>query len=141
MKKTIALKQITRRGSNNQPDHILVDEKLLKSTFATSYFNFISDHKSIVFRYGGEQNEFTTEALEKIHFDVDLHKRQKKTSADELINSHKANKQKTTAAKSQPKFRRRINNPDMASCWLNGVFNLFYQLSITHQVSLISILS
>ena len=54
--------------SNNQLDHILVDEKIFNCSFVTSYFNFISDHKSVVFRFGGEGNRLTNEALEKINF-------------------------------------------------------------------------
>ena len=41
-------------------------DELLKMTYATSFFNFISDHNSIVLRIGGIHNNFTSEVLEKI---------------------------------------------------------------------------
>jgi endonuclease/exonuclease/phosphatase family metal-dependent hydrolase len=45
------LKEPTTK-SYHQPDHILVDKSLKERVFATSFFNFISDHKSIVARIG-----------------------------------------------------------------------------------------
>ena len=38
--------------SYNQPDHILGDKSLKGKIFVTSFFNFISDHKTIVARVG-----------------------------------------------------------------------------------------
>ena len=68
---------ITREASNNQPDHILVDKNFEETCFATSFFNFISDHNSIVVRLGGLSNEFTSETLKKFHFDSELHLKSK----------------------------------------------------------------
>ena len=80
--KFMALKEITRVSSNNQPDHILADKKFKKHCFATSYFNFASDHKSIVFRLGDDENELTPEALQRIHFEAELHLKSKKSEKE-----------------------------------------------------------
>ena len=48
--KYVALKEVTRVISNNQVDHVLADKSFQGKCLATSYYNFISDHKSIVIR-------------------------------------------------------------------------------------------
>ncbi len=45
------LKEPTTK-SFHQPDHILVDRSQKKRVYITSFYNFISDHKSIVARIG-----------------------------------------------------------------------------------------
>ena len=42
-RKLFALSEITRRLSNNQLDHVLVDKIFDKVIYATSFHNFISD--------------------------------------------------------------------------------------------------
>ena len=49
------LKEPTTK-SYHQPDHILVDKSLKERVFVTSFYNFISDHKSIVARIGVGNN-------------------------------------------------------------------------------------
>ena len=73
-----ALKEITRPVSNNQLDYIFIDETMKNNSFATSYNNFISDHKSIVVRVGSEGNELTNATKEKIHFNLELHLKSQK---------------------------------------------------------------
>ena len=125
-KKSLALKEVTRCTSNNQVDHILVNDKLLKMTYATSFFNFISDHKSIVLRIGSQHNKIRGEILEKVANEalskIELKNNQNKVNADNVPESYKESN------KEEPKqlisFRRRIRNPDMASCWLNSCLQL-----------------
>ena len=74
--KFISLKEITRIVSNNQVDHILADKIFEGKSYSTSYFNFISDHKSIVMRVT-INSTFTDEALERILFDSEHHLRGK----------------------------------------------------------------
>ena len=120
-KKEIALVETTRIVSNNQLDHILVDTKLMKCSFVTSFFNFVSDHKSIVFRFGGEANTFTDEASAKINFKIESHLKGNKEQTLQL-QCPQTNKKTNLEAKSQ--FQRRMKNPDMASCWLNACLQL-----------------
>ena len=40
----------------NQLDHILIERSLQNTSFATSFTNFMSDHKTIVVRIGAEGN-------------------------------------------------------------------------------------
>ncbi len=61
----MSLKEETRR--KNQLDHIFVQNYLAERVFSTSFFNFMSDHKSIVIRIGGEGNMLSDEARQKIH--------------------------------------------------------------------------
>ena len=71
--KYLALDEITRRASNNQPDHIIIKKIFEKFCYVTSYHNFISDHKSIVFRLGDLGNNFSKDTLVKINFDSEAH--------------------------------------------------------------------
>ena len=116
--KYMALKEITRIQSNNQPDHILVDKKFKKHCFATSYFNFASDHKSIVVRLGEEGNELTPEALQRIHFDEELHLKSKKPEKEKGYINLEPRKENNSS------YRRKFLNPDSASCWLNSCLHL-----------------
>ena len=110
-----ALKEITRRVSNNQPDHILVDKALQSVCYVTSYFNFISDHKSIVIRIGEEGNEFTLDFKQKLVFDAEVYSKTKS-----VIRQTKGNLPKTYEnngeSLSSIMFKRKIVNPDMSSC-------------------------
>ena len=135
--KYLALKEITRRASNNQPDHILVDKSFEKICFATSYFNFISDHNSIVIRFGGLNNEFTSETLQKLNFDSELHLKSKRMSQkqDNIILDEEKGSSSLNAIK---KFRRKIINPDMSSCWLNACLHLILT-ALDHSTSGLSI--
>ena len=121
--KEIALKETTRILSNNQLDHILVDKKLMKHTFVTSFFNFISDHKSIVFRFGGEGSKFTDEASAKINFKIESHLKRRKEENIQL-QFPQYDKESEHAIISSSQFQRRMKNPDMATCWLNACLQL-----------------
>ena len=63
-RKEIALQETTTR-QKNQLDHILVDKKLNVNVFVTSFVNFISDHKTIVIRYGIENNTIKKELIQR----------------------------------------------------------------------------
>ena len=57
------LKEITRSISNNQLDYVLVSRTLKENCFATSYYNFISDHKSIALRIGVNGNKLSKSTI------------------------------------------------------------------------------
>ena len=63
-KKEQALKEVTTT-QKNQLDHILVSTRLKGHVFVTSFFNFISDHKSIVIRIG--ENELKDEVVQSLN--------------------------------------------------------------------------
>ena len=63
--KYLALKELTTRY-NNQLEHIVVNTTLKPFVYATSYFNLISDHKTVTIRFGIENNQFTEAFLKKI---------------------------------------------------------------------------
>ena len=150
--KVNALKEITRSISNNQLDYILIDQNLIY--FVTSYNNFISDHKSIAARIGLEGNEITDEVRKRLTFNQDCHMKktklldssldqekaseerqdditdfeqsgyqeehpaQNKNQANEDINSLKTIRQRPD------QFKRKFDNPDSATCWLNSCLQL-----------------
>ena len=123
--KNISLKEITRTLSCNQPDHILIDKQIERFCYVTSYFNFISDHNSIVVRIGDKTNLMTKEAEERVNFNADLHLKAgscSKNTEDKTRNGRKGiqiNKQRNSA-----QFKRNILNPDAATCWLNACLQL-----------------
>jgi hypothetical protein len=86
-RKCLALREITYM-KNNQLEHVLLNECFIESCFATSFFNFGSDQKSVVVRIGQSKFDFTKEFLEKINFDHGHHLKSKKrtsnTSKEEL---------------------------------------------------------
>ena len=86
----LLLKEITRRLSNNQLDHILIKKDLESFCYATSYFNFVSDHNSIVIRIGDKQNQPTQEAKERINFSAELHLRKNPNYEDRYETSDSA---------------------------------------------------
>ena len=117
--KFIALKEITRVISNNQLDHILSDKQFLGKYFATSYYNFISDHKTITIRIG-INTEFTINALEKINFHSELHMKEKIPEDEVFI----VNDKTTTNVNIIDTYKRRFQNPDMSTSWLNSCLQL-----------------
>ena len=74
--KSLALQEITHIN-NNQLEHVLLNECFIECCFATSFFNFGSDHKSVVVRIGQSKSDFTKEFLEKRNFDRDHHLKSK----------------------------------------------------------------
>ena len=59
-----ALNEVTT-VHKNQLDHIIVSKELKGHVFVTSFFNFISDHKSIVIRIG--ENELKDEVVQSLN--------------------------------------------------------------------------
>ena len=142
--KVNALKEITRSMSNNQLEYILIDERFKDNYFVTSYNNFISDHKSIVARMGENGNKLKQDIKERITFDQESHLKQKRGSQDPHCNLSKSKStmsniqqntreeydqnKKTKQTKNQTQmentFKRRFENPDMTTCWLNSCLQL-----------------
>lgn len=85
--KFLALNEITRIASCNQLDHILLDKKFKDKYFATSFHNFISDHKSIDIRLGGKENYLTIAAKQRITFDAELHLKSRNVNAVSSTNT------------------------------------------------------
>ena len=51
----------------NQLDHIIAEKSLEKQLYTTSYFNFISDHKTITARIAFDGNPFTKQFIGKLN--------------------------------------------------------------------------
>ena len=62
----ILLKESTTRNYN-QLDHVLGDITLRGNVFATSFFNFYSNHNSIVARIGSDDNALTKPIYQKLN--------------------------------------------------------------------------
>ena len=62
------LHEITRSLSENQLDYILLENSLKEVSFATSFNNFVSDHKAIAVRIGLDGNKFTEAFKMKLTF-------------------------------------------------------------------------
>ena len=83
-RKFSALTEITRSASNNQLDYILLNNNFKNTYLTGSFFNFISDHKSIFIRLSlSQSNEFTNEIKERLTFDRELHLKQRKTAHED----------------------------------------------------------
>ena len=133
-----ALNEITRAISNNQLDYILVKNALKIFCFATSFHNFISDHKAIVLRFNLDGNEILDCIKERIFFDSEAHLKSKPCHEDEeSISSSQSSEDdrnvhgnldqteaKEIKSTSNQVFQRRFENPDMATCWLNSCLQL-----------------
>ena len=139
-----SLTEITRTESNNQLDYIILHKKFRDSYFSTSYFNFISDHKAITVRLPlSERSTLKNSIKEKITFDCEVHLKKKKnddveemvisedhysSSGDELNDSKGDNEIMLRGKQPQDnemrQFKRRFQNDDMATCWLNSCLQL-----------------
>ena len=56
---------------HGQPDHVILHKRFETKSFVTSFFNFVSDHKTIVARIGLMQNKFDLTFIEKINFNAE----------------------------------------------------------------------
>jgi ubiquitin C-terminal hydrolase len=83
--------------NNNQLDHIILDKGLAKICFTTSYNNFSSDHKPIVFRLGYCQSQFRPEILIKLNFNSEHHLKtgNNEKSHEENLMNEQTNKEPT----------------------------------------------
>ena len=148
--KFMALEEITRLTSSNQLDHILVSNQLSAKCYATSYVNFISDHKTVVLRVN-PTSDFLSNFLQRNTFDEEHHLKsttkgnidqsdeadksetvnlvKKKTPKPPRVkNTNRKPKRSTTSKTTQqplfPEFSRSFRNPDATTCWLNSVLQL-----------------
>ena len=67
--------QETTTVNGAQLEHVIIEKEMEKYSFATSFFNLASDHRSIVFRICSSANSFTSAFKQKITFNSDLHMR------------------------------------------------------------------
>ena len=153
-RKFSALTEITRSASNNQLDYILLNNKFKNTYLTGSFFNFISDHKSIFIRLSlSLSNKFKNEIKERLTFDRELHLKQRKTAHEDEDECYDHNRVEDTIMLSdesdteeeeeldvskritrnylygntksnQEIFCRRFHNPDSATCWLNSCLQL-----------------
>ena len=150
--KILALKEITRLASSNQLDHIMIERYLTDNCYATSYLNFISDHKSIVVRLNFTSG-FLQQFLQRLHFDEERHLKHSSggnnhdksedtreaviQDTEQIPASSGAKKMKVTKPQDKEvknsrstnqvnkSFNRRFKNPDATCCWLNSCLQLF----------------
>ena len=141
------LNEITRSQSNNQLDYVLVDAILKQFCFATSFNNFISDHKSVTARIGLYGNQITDEVKAKLTFDREFHLKTKEgfisdsesasnasdtsdsyleSSIDQDLSLEQSNQESKNG-----EFKRRFSNLDLATCWLNSCLQLIL-IAIDH---------
>ena len=64
----MALHEETTTNTFHQIDHILIHKRLRGKTFVTSYFNFTSDHKPIVGRFGIDDNTIKKEVIQNLKY-------------------------------------------------------------------------
>ena len=144
-----ALTEITRAASNNQLDYILINKILSRSCFVTAYNNFISDHKAITLRINLNKNPILDKIKERITFDEESHQKPKKSQLQETSTDDFSSEKSETSSQSSEEiqhisspdsetednqiFKRRIMNPDMATCWLNSCLQLLLS-AMDHQL-------
>ena len=63
----------------SQLEHVIEEKTMENHSFATAYFNFASDHKSIVFRISSCANTLTKNFQQKVNFDQDAHTKRKES--------------------------------------------------------------
>ena len=134
-----ALNEITRAISNNQLDYIIIDKKFKDHIFSTSYYNFISDHKSITLRIGLGGNTLRPEILQKLNFDEESHLKPKSftrklsfsessSESDMVISSGTSDSvsdlEEEMNSSSIKRFNRKFLNVDASTCWLNSCLQL-----------------
>ena len=138
--KVSILHEITRSQSNNQLDYILVDKILEQVCFATSFNNFVSDHKSVTVRIGLYGNKITDEIKGKVNFDKESHMKTKvivssdtnstnssmnDTASDtSVVEDQNAEQSDQMNMIQYGTFERKFINADMATCWLNSCLQL-----------------
>ena len=109
--KFLVLKETTRVLSENQLDHILAENKFSGKCFGTSYFNFISDHKTITLRIT-LNSELTPQVLEKINFDSEHHLRKKKKEEVKAKDSSQEKISLENIQKDKPQKKRQKDKRD-----------------------------
>lgn len=119
LKKISFLQEITHSSNINQLDYILINKDLKPHCFATSYYNFISDHNTIVARIGSEENLIDANVKQRITFNKEKHLKRNK---EEVIRE-KTVKDKSLSPESH-RLVRKFKNPDLRSCWLNSCLQL-----------------
>ena len=143
--KESVLHEITRSLSENQLDYILLENSLKEVSFATSFNNFVSDHKAIAVRIGLDGNKFTEAFKMKLTFDSESHCKPKYKQHDdntessrssenyesdqsigpaEEISSDDESLSSSNSCDENALFKRKFKNDDMATCWLNACLQL-----------------
>ena len=139
-KRFSALNEITRTISNNQLDYILINIELKKSSYVTSYHNFVSDHNTITLRFNLSGCALMKNIKERITFDQESHLKSK-TIGTEEYSDDELNTGRIQSSSSDDHdvvpiippsllqndnqvFKRRFKNPDMATCWLNSCLQM-----------------
>jgi hypothetical protein len=68
---------------HGQPDHVILHKRFETKSFVTSFFNFVSEHKTIVARIGLMQNEFDLKFIENINFNAEKHLKKLKSKKED----------------------------------------------------------
>ena len=165
------LNEITRSVSHNQLDYVLVNKELTEISYATSFHNFISDHKAITLRVGLYGNEFSESFKEILNFDQESHMKKKvlkdseknmssSSSSSEIGESHLESELSAITSSSDDDlsysmnrnlaenrvhnsslFSRRFKNYDASTCWLNSCLQLVLTILDYQQVTLADLTS
>ena len=141
--KTSLLTEITRKQSNNQLDYVLVTNDLIRSCYATSYNNFISDHNAITVRIGLDGNIFSDVMKQRTTFDRESHLKSKRNTKHSEISSESSTTDDIKGSVSSScdseneddkiqkmdlsfnqNFSRKFLNKDLTTCWLNSSLQL-----------------
>ena len=117
--------QETTTVNGSQLEHVIIEKEMEKFSFATSFFNFASDHRSIVFRVCSSANSFTTAFKQKITFNSDLHMKtsqpRKKISARDKIDSSNQKECQENINTGHFKILMFINPADRNLCFSNSI--------------------
>ena len=143
--KFMALEEITT-VNDTQLEHVIIEKELEKNSFATSYFNLASDHKSIAFRISSSANCFTSAFKQKITFNSDEHMRKTPSKSKKGKSANKRNEKEDRKERSDKaefinnsnlnhiKILHFINPPNINLCFANAIVNAFLNISMINQL-------
>ena len=130
--KFMALEEITT-VHNSQLEHVIVEKDLKHKCYATAYFNFGSDHKSIGFRICSFANSFLDAFNQKINFNEDHHLKTKAKAPQtkqiletrkeqvEIVDSSNHDKYTDQLKASSLKILRFTNSAQQNLCFSNAI--------------------
>ena len=111
--------------NKTQLDHIIIEDVMTDNSFATSYHNFASYHKSIVLRITSRNNQFTKWFKQKKSFDADSHMKRKINNPEELTQKSREGELHCNA---KLKILAFSNPPRSNLCFSNAVINILLNI-------------
>ena len=121
----------TTTVNKTQLDHIVIENDMKKNSFATSYHNFASYHKSIALRITSRNNHFTSWFKQKVSFDADGHMKTRNQNPDKIATQ--------TMEETSPTFERlkilSFSNPPRSNlCFSNAVVSMLLNIPIINNM-------